>query len=207
MMEHWLERWREGRIGWHEAAGNGSLQRYWKATDCRVLVPLCGKSYDMLWLESQGNEVLGVELSELAVRAFFEDNGIDYRTVQGGLTRYEAIDRHITIVCGDYFEFGGETFDACYDRGALVAMPPEMRARYARHTSSLLLPDAYQLLIVLEYDQLQAAGPPFAVRADQVLSYWPELNRIAPYDDIENCPPKFRDAGLTEIIEVVWRTE
>ena len=44
MSEPWVERWQEGRIGWHEALGNKSLKKYWKARDKRVLVPLCGKS-------------------------------------------------------------------------------------------------------------------------------------------------------------------
>ena len=122
MMEPWLERWQEGCIGWHEASGNAGLQRFWNASNRRVLVPLCGKSVDLLWLESQGNEVTGVELSPLAARAFFEENKIEYEFAGDG--RYRAVDRAISIACADYFEFSGETFDACYDRGALVALPP-----------------------------------------------------------------------------------
>ena len=65
MNDAWIERWQIGRTGWHEPQGNASLKRYWDLTGRRVLVPLCGKSADLLWLESQGNSVTGVELSEL----------------------------------------------------------------------------------------------------------------------------------------------
>ncbi len=205
MNENWLERWQEGRIGWHEPEGNASLQKYWAASGKRVLVPLCGKTRDLIWLARQDNEVVGVELSELAVRALFDENDIAYSTVAGALTAYVATDHPITVYCGDYFDFSEGPFDAYYDRGALVAMPPELRGKYVEHTRSLLAPDAAKLIISLEYDESVATGPPFSVPADEIHSYWPDLERVAAYDDIVNGPPKFREAGLEEMIEVVWR--
>ncbi len=206
MNEPWLERWQEGRIGWHEADGNRSLQKHWQAQGKRVLVPLCGKTVDLLWLEAQGNEVVGVELADLAARAFFTENELafDYDAERRA---YSARDRRIRIVCGDYFAFDERSFDAHYDRGALAALPADLRPKYAAHTSSLLTDDAYQLVIVLEYDQAQAAGPPFCVSGDELLAYWPGLERVDRYDDIANCPPKFRDAGLEAMYENVWRSQ
>lgn len=205
MTESWLERWEEGRIGWHEAAGNASLRKHWRAGDKRVLVPLCGKTPDLLWLEEQGNKVVGVELSDIAARAFFDENGIGYETRDAGLTVYEGTDRCISIYCGDFFEFDVAGFDACYDRGALIAMPPDLRPTYAAHLDSLLTPDACRLLISIDYDDTIATGPPFSVPADEVLSYWPMLQLVDRYDDIDNGPPKFHSAGLTAMYESVWR--
>jgi len=205
MNEQWLERWQEGRIGWHEPEGNTSLQKHWLTSGKRVLVPLCGKTPDLIWLERQGNEVVGVELSELAIQAFFAENEIAYSIVAGALTTYIADDRSITIHCGDYFKFSEGPFDAYYDRGALVAIPPNLRGKYVEHTRSLLRADAGRLIICLEYDASIATGPPFPVPAEEILSYWPDLARVDAYDDIDNGPPKFREAGLDEMIEVVWR--
>lgn len=205
MTEQWLERWREGNIGWHEAEGNSSLKKHWTATGKRVLVPLCGKTRDLIWLEQQGNEVVGIELSELAVKAFFEENEMAYSCAEGTLTAYVAKSRSITIYCGDFFEFTEGPFDAYYDRGALIALPADMRRVYAEHTRTLLHTDAAQLIISLEYDESIAAGPPFSVCAEEILGYWPSLQRVDAYDDIENGPPKFRKAGLDAMIEVVWR--
>ena len=57
--EFWLERWREDRIGFHEGEINRYLMRWWPelglAPDARVLVPLCGKAHDMLWLVDRGH--------------------------------------------------------------------------------------------------------------------------------------------------------
>jgi len=203
--EPWLERWEEGRIGWHEAGGNASLHKYWSASGKRVLVPLCGKTPDLLWIEAQGNEVVGVELSDIAARAFFEENSIGYTTHDAGLIAYEGADRSITIYCGDFFDFEVARFDACYDRGSLITLPPDARPAYAEHLDSLLTHDASRLLITVDYDDTIATGPPFAVSADEVLGYWPALKLIDRYDDIDNGPPKFRNAGLTAMYESVWR--
>ena len=45
-----------------------------------ILVTWCGKSVDMPWLCSQGYNVVGIELSAIAVRQFFEENKIPYST-------------------------------------------------------------------------------------------------------------------------------
>lgn len=204
MANTWLERWSEGRIGWHQAAGNASLKKYWSAGGRRVLVPLCGKSPDLLWLEQQGNEVVGVELSEIAVRSFFDEHELGYDVLAGKLPAFVATDRKITIHCGNYFRFDEKPFDAHYDRGALVALPAGERPGYVRYTQSLLTANALQLVITLEYDQSLVDGPPYSVTAEELLEYWPDLMRVDAYDDLANSPPKFHEAGLDAMAEVVW---
>lgn len=205
MIESWLERWREGRIGWHEESGNASLKKYWRAEGRRVLVPMCGKTVDMLWLEEHGNSVVGVELSDIAARAFFEENELRYTIRDGKLTAYTALDRNIAIYCGDLFDFDERGHTGWYDRGALVATPAEQRPAYAQHIDALLAPDAYRLLITLDYDDTVATGPPFSISREEILRYWPDLREVDRYDDIDNGPPKFREAGLEEMFETVWR--
>lgn len=205
MHEGWLERWQEGRIGWHEPEGNRSLKKHWTESGKRVLVPLCGKTKDLIWLEQHGNEVVGVELSEIAIRAFFEENAIAFSEIEGELTAFVAADRPITIYCGDYFRFSAGPFDGYYDRGALVAMSPDLRAGYVEHTRALLSDDAAKLIISVEYDQTIADGPPFSLPGDEITRLWPGMRRVDAYDDTENCPPKFREAGLDKLVESVWR--
>ena len=108
MAEDWLSRWIDGRIGWHEADGNRALHRFWPDLESgsRVLVPLCGKSPDMLWLAERGNDVTGVEISEVAVRAFFNEMSLNFDLrVDGELQWFHCVDAKITLVCGDYFRF------------------------------------------------------------------------------------------------------
>lgn len=207
MGEDWLGRWDQGRTGWHEAAGNAGLKSHWPDTakPGRVLVPLCGKTPDLLWLARRGHAVVGVELSEVAVQGFFDDHDLRFeRAAAGPLSRYSAKDYSLELYCGDYFDFRLECFDALYDRGALVALPPNLRRHYVQHTRRLLKPDALRFVITLEYDQRVVNGPPFSVSADELAGYWDDLKRVGERNDIDNCPPKFRKAGLSEIKEVFW---
>ena len=205
MSEPWLERWREGRIGWHEPGGNANLRAHWTGSSGRVLVPLCGKTIDLLWLEDRGHDVVGVELSPIAARDFFEENGIDFSVRNGPMPEYVARDRRIAIHCADIFRFDAGPFAACYDRGALVALPRDLRAAYARKIDELLAPGATRLLITVEYDQGVVDGPPYSVGADEVGAYWPSLREVSRREDIANGPPKFREAGLDSMAEVAWR--
>lgn len=206
----WLSRWQRGKIGWHEAEGNAGLRKFWprSSTDFRVLVPLCGKSPDLLWLAEQGCNVTGVELSEVAARAFFEESGIPFDIEHiNGQTWFRGSDKAITIVCGDYFQFSERPFDALYDRASLVALPYHQRPDYVEHTKRLLKPDAIVLLITLEYEHSLAVGPPFSVTADEVESYWPGLKKASVYRDTDNIPYKFRQAGIERLDEIVWLSD
>lgn len=207
MAEDWLDRWENGRTGWHEAAGNVGLRAYWRGNGGRVLVPLCGKSPDLVWLAEQGHAVTGIELAEKAIHEFFAEQSLGYReSERANMRAYDCDELPITLICGDYFAFEAEPFDALYDRGAIVAVEPQHRPAYAAHTQKLLRADARLLVITLEYDQAIVQGPPFALHADELTRYWRNLERVGERDDLETCPPKFRKAGLTDILEVVWRS-
>lgn len=207
MSDPWLDRWREGQTGWHEAGGNRGLRANWSASGRNVLVPLCGKSVDLLWLAELGNRVTGIELSPIAVEAFFAEHGLCYTEERSGaMPVYAAEELPLRLACGDFFDFGETGFDAHYDRGALVALPPEVRPRYAGHTLERLAPGALQCVITLEYAAGDAKGPPFSVPDAELLALWPDLELRDRYDDSESMPPKFRDAGITELYEKVWVT-
>ena len=207
MTEDWLGRWDQGRTGWHEPAGNEGLKSFWPDIGIpgSVLVPLCGKTPDLLWLSQRGHAVVGVELSAIAIEGFFADHDLEFELESAGpLSRYTAMRHSLTLYCGDYFDFQSQPFDALYDRGALVALAEDLRPRYVEHTRGLLKPGAMRLVITLEYDQRIVNGPPFSVSADELATYWEDLIRVGEKGDIDNCPPKFREAGLTDIREVFW---
>jgi thiopurine S-methyltransferase len=174
--EFWLERWREGRIGFHEGRPNVHLVAHGEdlgLTGARVFVPLCGKAVDLAWLAARAEEVIGVELATAAVEAFFAEQGlVPQRTQAGRMTLYEA--ENVTIWAGDLFELDPSmvgALDVCFDRAALVAMRPTDRARYVAHVRSLLAPEARTLLVTFEHD---APGhePPFSVPEAEVRALW-----------------------------------
>ncbi|MFZ5962306.1 thiopurine S-methyltransferase [Thalassococcus sp. BH17M4-6] len=169
----WHQRWQENQIGFHERSGNAAMVAHWDALGlgqgARVFVPLCGKTRDIAWLLARGHRVVGAELSRLAVEQLFEDLGATPEiTSQGSLDRFGA--PGIDIFVGDIFDLGADLLgavDATYDRAALIALPPDMRSRYAPHLHRIT-GGAPQLLICLEYDQGLMDGPPFSVDAAEV---------------------------------------
>lgn len=174
-MDHsfWHDRWESGRIGFHEGRPNQLLVTHFSALAVpdggRVFVPLCGKTRDIGWLLARGHQVVGAELSELAIRQLFEELGVEPTiSDMGALKSYSAID--IEIFGGDVFALTPEMLgpvDAVFDRAALVALPEEMRASYTTHLVDLT-GAAPQLLVCFEYDQSLQSGPPFSIARDEV---------------------------------------
>lgn len=169
----WHNRWANNEIGWHERDFHPLLTAHFGAldlpADSRVFVPLCGKTRDIAWLLQQGYAVAGSELSELAVQQLFAELGVKPAVTCAGATqRYSAAG--VDIFAGDIFALGAEHLGpvaAVYDRAALVALPPGVRDRYARHLLALT-GNAPQLVISFEYDQNAMAGPPHSVPGAEV---------------------------------------
>jgi len=209
--DFWHERWRDNKIGFHRPGVNPQLKIFWDRLSARagerILVPLCGKSQDLLWLADQGQKVCGVELSEIAARAFGKEQGIDLAEDRAGnFLRFNSPD--IEIYVGDFLSFTREAagvFPLFYDRAALIALPPDMRGRYAAKLVSLLGKDARGLLITLEYDQRQMGGPPFSVTGDEVQRLFPRLQmeRLSAYDCLDE-EPRFKERGVQWMKEVVY---
>lgn len=152
----WLQLWREHRIAFHQEAVNPLLARFWPALRVtrhnRVFVPLCGKSLDMIWLAKCGHDVIGVELSPVAVRAFFNENHLyPTRRETGDFTMWHA--GRITILCGDYFALQPQDLghiDTVYDRAALTALPAHIRAAYIAQLRRIVPDTANVFLLTVE---------------------------------------------------------
>ena len=210
--DFWHERWQRGEIGWHLDEINVHLQQHWQRLDVvphsQVLVPLCGKSRDLLWLAAQGHRVLGIEISPIAVETFFAENQLVPSVSQEGAFRRYQVDE-IELRCGDFFDLpASHTTDvsALYDRASLIALPPTMRGRYAEHLSSLVQTGTKMLLITLEYAQDEMAGPPFSVTEPEVVELFRtafDITRLNALDVLaEN--PRFQERGLTRLREKVY---
>ncbi|RCX05791.1 thiopurine S-methyltransferase [Marinomonas foliarum] len=208
--EFWLDRWKTGRIGFHQEGINPKLVEFWPALpkNSRVLVPLCGKSNDMMWLAEQGYEVTGVELSSLAVIQFLGDNDLTYDTHQEGDLKIHTVNGGLSlrIIEGDYFQFSEDNFDACYDRAAMVAMPDSKRAEYVAHTLKRLSPSACVLLISLQYDG-DTQGPPFSIEEDNVPLLWGNHIQKIASENLAQTNLQYKEQGHSTFDESVWRIQ
>ncbi|WP_058834336.1 thiopurine S-methyltransferase [Luteimonas abyssi] len=211
----WHERWAEGRIGFHQPHPSPLLETCWPALgiapDSRVFVPLAGKSLDMVWLAERGHRVFGVELSELAIRQFFDERDLtpeQHTTPCGRLYRAGPYE----LLCGDAFSLDAGLLADCagvYDRAALVALPPALRATYADTCLHRLPAGCRGLLITLEYPQAQKDGPPFSVEPPEVAlllaSDW--TMHLLERHDILAEEPGFSARGVDALTTAIWRLE
>lgn len=207
--DFWKQRWEENRIGFHLDEVNPYLQRQWPGfsipTGANIFVPLCGKSQDLVWL-AQTHQVIGVELSPIAVEAVFAGNPSTARERVGELERWQA--GNLTVYCGDFFHLEPAmlgSVDFIYDRAALIALPADMRARYVAHLMALCGRQP-GMLVSLDYDQSKLDGPPFSVSHDEVLGlYQPDFRlQVLEEHEVLYENARFRQRGLTSLVERVY---
>lgn len=205
----WHERWEKDQLGFHQAEVNAALEKHWPGLgvdrDAAVFVPLCGKSLDMHWLRRRGHPVIGVELSPIALRDFFAEAEIEpTRAEAGALERWSG--DGLDLYRGDFFDVDASRLcgvGGCFDRGSLIALPPETRRRYAEHLARIL-PDRVRILLLsIEYDQSKMAGPPHSVEIGEIESLFGadfEIETLA-LGDWSEPPPIFQARGMDRVRE------
>ncbi len=212
--DFWLQRWQDNLTGFHQNTINPCLQRYFPQLELpknsKVLVPLCGKSLDMLWL-AERHSVIGIELSPRAVEEFFLEQQLQPdQSEQDGLSVCEAAG--IKLYCGDFFTLQAPLLgqiDAVYDRAALIALPADMRANYVSHLNSLCPTGTKMLLVTMAYDQTAMSGPPFSVEEKEVRALFADQWQVDLLceEDILVREVKFQERGLDRLSECVYWLE
>lgn len=211
----WHSFWARERQGFHEGDVNVYLRRHLPDFGLQqgdaVFVPLCGKAVDLQWLAGQGHPVIGVELSPVAVEAFFEESELPFeRSEEGPFTVYRSI--NITLYQGNYMDLRPHHLEACrlvYDRASLVAIEDFNRPAYVRHLLGLLPEPVPMLLVTLEYDQSKMSGPPFSVPLVEVCELYAPVYRVRELEAVEQIDerPLWRETGLESLLERALRLE
>ena len=173
--EFWAKRWDEGRIGFHRTVATPALVEFGHLLPpppARILVPMCGKATDLVWLAERGHDVLGVEFVRNACEAFFEENRFEVETSQeGAFEVFRSREPPLELRCGDVFELDAETLSGVggvVDRAGLVALAADQRPRYVEHLARGLAPGTPSLLVSLERTVDPEKGPPFSLPAPAV---------------------------------------
>lgn len=127
--------------------------------DVKVLVPGCGKGYDVIYFASLGYEAVGMDISPEGVRLAEE-----YREKQGGgVTGAE-------FKCADFFTHD-EQYDVVYDYTFFCAIPLDKRREYVGRMKKLLKKGGVLVTLVFPIKEELVdgveQGPPYG--------YTPEL--------------------------------
>ena len=208
----WLDLWHNNEIAFHKAEHNELLLEFWSRlelpSNAPVFVPMCGKSLDMRWFESVGHPVVGVELAPVAVQTFFAE--AQEIPEQCCLERFISHQVNGTkIYLGDFFDLTAPLLDGVqglFDRGALVALPADMRFRYVDHLLRIIPDGTRILLIAFEYDQKLVAGPPHAVMPEEVASLYGGRCDVELLESIvtSNLPGHFSEQGVPRAAESAY---
>lgn len=222
--EFWHKRWQEGRIGFNQSMVNPLLTEYFNRLNLtagsRIFVPLCGKSIDMVWLATQGYDVVGVELVETAVQAFFAEQNIEptvYQQADNPAIRYyqgQLSGQTITLWAANIFALTAKdigSIDAIYDKAALIALPADMRMKYSEEVRKLSSDTSKvdganneitpQLLLTLNYDQCKKNGPPFSINSEQLQQYYGSHYQLC---ELASEPASIGSAPDLKVTEHIW---
>jgi thiopurine S-methyltransferase len=208
----WIQRWEQGKIGFHLDTTHPLLLKYYEQLQLpnkkTVFVPLSGKSLDLAWLQQQGHHVIANELSTTACHTFFSEHQLTLKIqTHDDFTFFQA--DNLQIICADFFKLKKDMLaetNLVYDRAALIALPEEMRKQYCQQLMSIIPAGTPILLITLEYNQNEMAGPPFSVSEEELSHYFADQYSIQCLctEDILDQEPHFRSRGLTSLQEKLY---
>ena len=209
-MTLWHERWVTEQIGWHRTVYNDMMVKHWASIDAKpngtVLVPLCGKSLDMVWLAERGHDVIGLEMVELAVETFFREQNLTPEKATG--------QQHTTYRSGPYTVYHGDALtleantlhaDAWYDRAAMIALPATARDGYVQQLRDQTSSGAVGLLITYAYPQHEMEGPPFSLPDEEVYRLFSDGFTVERLENMQLEDERGR--GLSTISSSVFKIQ
>lgn len=207
----WKKRWEDNHIGFHRQEVNPQLEKLWDRLDISrndsVLVPLCGKSIDLLWLAQRHTQVDGVELSEIAVNSFFKENQLNVQHIDGqDFDCYQS--SNIQIFLGDFFQAPKlkRLYSAGYDNLGLCALSESYRERYAMVLGDMILPSGKVLMNVVEHQPESVDEPPFSI-SELVMRHLFETDfKVTVVDRVHHADghPEVKDGKLSYFDDVAY---
>jgi len=175
--EFWLSKWDENQLGFHQEDYNQYMVSFFKDyqfKDKSILIPLAGKSKDILWFLDKGFKVFAVEIAEKAIVDFFEEASISYS--KDGKT-YSS--KNLEFICDDLFNLDHKNeYDFIYDRASLVALPVEMRNNLYDLYNSLMTKSSVLFSIVIDYNKELMSGPPFNISNSEIKNKFKDFEII-----------------------------
>lgn len=186
----WENSWDEGgyKTSFHKKDVHPYILKHLppsKLKNKTILVPLCGKSVDLIYFRNYAHHVIGIEFIKEAIDQFFKEQQLPYKQLANSY-----FSDKLTIINSDFFNISVNDIghiDLVYDRAALVALPPDLRTKYIKKIQELLPVGAQQFINTLEYYPTKLE-PPFSITPKEVSSYYGHSHVITHIENqnIEN---------------------
>lgn len=172
-----------------------------------VFLPLCGKTQDLTFLAQNGVKAVGVEFNPEAVTAYFKENRTDPKVTDFNSKKLFQ-SANIDLWLADFFDISPDDtgyFQLSFDRAALIALPDDMRAKYAQHLGRFLDDAGQILLVTMDYDASEMSGPPFLVDQDELQQLFPGATiKVIQRQSIIESHPRWRELELSRLEEVLY---
>ena len=173
--DFWHQRWADNQIGFHQSAPTTLLLKHWPT-------PWRARRRDRIRAavrQVAGHGVAGIAgPSGAGCRTVATRGGTvlcrtradagDPRIPHTARTTAPAASRSSMAMRSGWIATSWPTARRVFDRAAMIALPPSMRARYADELYARLPTGCRGLLVTLEYPQAERDGPPFAIGEDEV---------------------------------------
>ena len=214
--EFWDNCWQRESQPFHLAEAHTFLVTYvqqYFSKDEKILVPLSGKSLDLVFLSEQGYYPVGIEFNPKAVNRFIQENQLEFASQSFSASKdHQLVCYHndtMEVWLADFFEVTQDhigSFKQVYDRAAFIALPESMRQPYARHLKSLLAENATILLVTMDYQPDEMSGPPFLVTSNEIKQQFPE----GKVEELCRCSlldshPRWKELELSRLDEVLYK--
>ncbi|MGD2063225.1 MAG: methyltransferase domain-containing protein [Nitrospirota bacterium] len=145
----WESHYQRGETGWDRGGVSPALDHWFgngNGQPCRVLVPGCGRGYEVAVLAGRGFEVTAVDIAPSAVchlRDLLARVGSEARVVEADLLHWQA----------------PEPFDAVYEQTCLCALDPATWPTYVDQVQRWLRPGGSVFAHFMQTGR--EGGPPF----------------------------------------------
>lgn len=183
--QFWEQAWADGRTRFHGEGPNPNLLTHAPkvfSSAQRLLVPLCGKSHDLIWLVGRGHGVVGVELARQPLDELINEHQLEGAWEQN---QFQVKGQRFSLYHQDFFHHEGR-YEGIYDRACYVALTSELRERMAKRYYDLLAPQGKILLLTLKHEQ--ESGPPFSISDEEIEEHFSngfEIKVLATQTDQE----------------------
>ncbi|KAL9432117.1 hypothetical protein AB3S75_027186 [Citrus x aurantiifolia] len=150
----WEKCWEEGLTPWdigQPAPIIVHLHQSGALPKGRALVPGCGTGYDVVAMASPERYVVGLEISDIAIKKAEE------------LSSSLPNAKFVSFLKADFFTWcPTELFDLIFDYTFFCAIEPEMRAAWAQKIKDFLKPDGELITLMFPISD-HVGGPPYKV--------------------------------------------
>ena len=148
----WDDCYAEGRTGWDRGEVHPALLHWmetkWLALPSSIIVPGCGRGYEVVELARQGGDVTGIEIAT--------------EPTEHLRRQLESYQQNARVIQKSIFDFQPPLpVDAVYEQTCLCAIEPKRRADYERAVFQWLKPGGKLFALFAQKSENPSHGPPY----------------------------------------------